>query len=147
MVLSAQAQSVGQSPADNIQPNTHATNHFVADEPPPLDFSAPPSHPRSDPSDLSPSDHRKWTSYADAVRKALSEAILANSKTVSASLDAYFAIWIDQKGHVTQVEMPTPSGDADLYVVLRNEIILRLTFPEPPSDMPMPVKAHIQVRR
>ena len=145
MGLPSRAQDADQRAPEEKQPNAPAASPLVPDEPPPLNLGG------SDRSEPGPPDGKRvpaghWSGYAHAIQQAVMTALTANSKTRIAPFDVEYEMWIDPKGHVTRVQLVKPSGNAGLDAALRNEVLSRLTLPEPGNDMPMPVKGHITAR-
>lgn len=81
------------------------------------------------------------------MQEALENSLRANSKTRDTPFDVRYEMWIGPKGHVTRVQLVKPSGNAAIDAALLSEILPRLKLPEPASDMPMPVKGNIVIRR
>jgi hypothetical protein len=136
--LPAWAQDSDQGgPGDDLpeppaigRPRLDEPNGPRPEDPPPLNLGGP---------DTSSTAQRpganRWGAYAHAVQKALETAVGANTRTRNKTFDVQCEMWIDPKGHVTRAQLVKPSGDADLDAALRNEVLPRLTLPEPASDM------------
>jgi hypothetical protein len=148
--LPAWAQDAGQSGSPDAQPIEPKTESRTvspgADDPPPLNLGGT----RSGPAEPTPPDpggkpwSGRWLAYAKAFHSSLQKALKANAKTRGAPFEMDAEVWVDSKGHVTQVRLIGSSGNAEIDSALRSEIFPGLVLPEPSKDMPMPIRAHMR---
>jgi outer membrane biosynthesis protein TonB len=89
-----------------------------------------------------------WSGYAGKVQARIAEALRANARTRSASLNIQVRVWPDSSGKIARVQVVGTSGDSALDNALRNEVLSGLNLNEaPPAGMPVPIVLRLVARR
>ncbi len=89
----------------------------------------------------------KYGWYASEVQSHIADAVRANARTRTASMNFIVRIWPDSTGRITKVRV-SGAGDPALQSVLENEVLNNLSIGDaPPSDMPLPIVMRLTAQR
>jgi outer membrane biosynthesis protein TonB len=89
-----------------------------------------------------------WSGYAGKVQARIAEALRANARTRSASLNIQVRVWPDSSGKIARVQVTGTTGDSALDNAIRNEVLSGLNLNEaPPEGMPVPIVLRLVARR
>jgi hypothetical protein len=85
--------------------------------------------------------------FTAIVTKQLQEALAANPKTRSATMQIRLRVWADSTGRVRRIELVSSSGNAEIDAAIRTEVFAGLVLREPPPPgVPMPIVTRVTER-
>jgi TonB family protein len=86
--------------------------------------------------------------YANAVIKAVTEALRKNPVTRDASFTVKVRIWADVAGRITRAKLAGSTGNLALDDAIRGGVLTGFQLPEaPPEGLPMPIVMRLTARR
>lgn len=87
-----------------------------------------------------------FSAYGGLVRQRLQNELATIDDLRGQEYVAVVWIWVDARGHLERVELPSSSGYSEIDAALRRGFARMPTLPEPPAGLPQPLRLRITSR-